>query len=76
MQINIHEAKTHLSSLIERVEAGEEVIIARSGKPVAKLVSLAPPKAVRQPGTARGEIIVSDDFDSPLPDDILRDFHS
>ncbi len=76
MQINIHEAKTHLSRLIERAEAGEEIIIAKSGKPVAKLVSLQTPKAIRQPGTAKGEIVVSDDFDAPLPDDVLRDFHS
>lgn len=76
MQINIHDAKTQFSRLIEKAEAGEEIIIARSGKPVVKLVSLAPPKAIRTPGSAKGEIIVSDDFDAPLPEDVLRDFHS
>jgi prevent-host-death family protein len=77
MQTNIHFAKTHFSKLIEKAEAGEEIIIARDGKPVAKLTGLGAPKAMRTPGSAKNDaIIVSDDFDVPLPDDILRDFHS
>jgi len=77
MQTNIHDAKTNFSKLIEKAEAGEEVIIARNGRPVAKLVGLGPAKILRQPGTAKNDgIIVADDFDAPLPDDILRDFYS
>ncbi len=77
MKVNIHEAKTHFSKLIEKVEGGEEIIIARGGKPVAKLVGLGGAKALRQPGTARHDsVFVSEDFDAPLPDDVLRDFHS
>jgi prevent-host-death family protein len=77
MKVNIHEAKTHFSKLIEKAEAGEEIIIARSGKPVVKLVGLGPPKILRQPGTAKNDgIYVADDFDAPLPDDVLRDFYS
>ena len=77
MQINIHEAKTNFSKLISQVESGEEIIIARGGKPVAKLVPIAPLKPIRMPGTAKNdEIYISDDFDDPLPDNILRDFYS
>lgn len=77
MKVNIHQAKTHFSKLIERAESGEEIIIARSGVPVAKLVGLTGTKPIRQPGTAKNsELFISDDFDAPLPDDILRDFHS
>lgn len=77
MQVNIHHAKTHFSELLERVATGEEVIIAKAGKPVAKLVPLSEAKApVRQPGSAKGELVVSDDFDAPLTEDILRDFHA
>lgn len=63
MQANIHEAKTHLSKLIERVENGEEVIIARAGKPVVKLVPVEQAKVPRKPGMLKGKIWMSDDFD-------------
>lgn len=66
-QVNVHEAKTHLSRLLEKVERGEEVVIARAGKPVAKLVPLvqsSPP----EPGYLKGKVQMSDDFDAPLPD--------
>jgi len=70
MEVNIHEAKTHLSKLLERVALGEEVIIAKAGKPVAKLVPLnAEPKA-RLLGSAKGEFVVPDDFNDPLPKEI------
>lgn len=72
--INIHEAKTQLSKLIEAVEAGEEVIIARAGKPVARLVPYIPPKPVRQPGLLKGKFEVPDSFFDPLPEDILDYF--
>jgi prevent-host-death family protein len=73
-QVNVHEAKTHLSRLLERVEAGEEVVIARAGKPVAKLVPIASSPVKRTPGAWRGRVVIADDFDDPLPDDIQAAF--
>lgn len=67
--VNIHKAKTHLSRLLEAVAAGEEVIIAKAGKPVAKLVPIEKPKRV--PGRLKGLIQWSDAFFDPLPDGIL-----
>ncbi|MDX8381681.1 MAG: type II toxin-antitoxin system Phd/YefM family antitoxin [Ghiorsea sp.] len=67
-QINIHEAKTNLSKLIQEALAGEEVIIAKGNKPVVKLVPLNPQKTKRQLGTAKGKITMTDDFDAPLDD--------
>lgn len=72
--INIHEAKTHLSRLVEDAAAGEEVIIAKAGKPVARLVALAKPAERRKLGVLAGKIVVPDDFDAPLPDEILAVF--
>ena len=74
MEVNIHEAKTHLSRLLQRVAAGEEVTIARSGVPVARLVAVEPQKK-RPLGFARGEVWVADDFDAPLPPDLLAAFY-
>lgn len=74
MEVNVHEAKTHLSRLLQRVAAGEEVTIARSGVPVARLVAVES-KAKRPLGFARGEIWIADDFDAPLPDDLLKLFY-
>jgi prevent-host-death family protein len=73
-KFNVHQAKTHLSSLLQRVEMGEEVVIARAGKPVAKLV---PYTESRRPvfGMDEGRFTVPDDFDAPLPDEVLRLFH-
>ncbi len=77
MKVNIHEAKTNFSKLVDRAEAGEEIIIARSGKAVAKLIGLDPAKVLREPGSAKSDaIFVAEDFDAPLPEDLLRDFHS
>lgn len=70
---NVHEAKTHLSKLLERVAAGEEVIIAKSGVPVARLVPAAPVQE-RSLGTEKGRVFVADDFDAPLPEDLLKAF--
>lgn len=67
MEVNIHEAKTHLSKLLERVALGEEVIIAKAGKPVARLVSVHQPKT-RIFGSAKGEFTVPDDFNEPDPE--------
>ena len=73
--INIHDAKTHFSRLVDQAAAGEEIIIAKAGKPVARLVPLAPAeKKPRVLGMLRGMITVSDDFDAPLPDDLLALF--
>ena len=68
--VNIHEAKTHFSKLVDRVLQGEEVVIAKAGRPVARLVPLPPRVPRRTPGSARGVIEVGPDFDEPLPDDI------
>jgi prevent-host-death family protein len=72
--VNIHEAKTQLSRLLARVERGEEVVIARAGRPVARLLPFSPKGAARELGHDRGTVIISPDFDAPLPPDILRDF--
>lgn len=69
---NVHEAKTHLSKLLDRVAQGEEVIIAKSGRPVAKLVRVA--VEPRKPGRLKGRIRFSADFDEPLPEEILAAF--
>jgi len=74
MEVNIHEAKTHLSRLLQKVAAGEEVTISRAGKPVAKLVPIAPENRVRPLGFLQGQVYVADDFDAPLPDDLLALF--
>lgn len=72
---NIHEAKTHLSKLLEMVAAGEEVIISKAGKPVAKLVPIDVKHAgKRKLGLLRGKIWISPDLDAPLPEDILSAF--
>jgi prevent-host-death family protein len=73
MSVNIHQAKTHLSRLVDRAAAGEEIVIARAGKPLAKLVAYAPPFKERTLGTARGQIWMAPDFDQ-LDEDITRLF--
>jgi prevent-host-death family protein len=72
--VNVHEAKTHLSRLLERVAAGEEIVIARNGKPVAKLVGIQEDSSPRTFGSMRGQIKLADDFDAPLPPEILAQF--
>lgn len=86
-QVNVHDAKTHLSRLLARVEAGEEVVIARNGKPVAKLTRVESPQSKRLKagwaravgkrgrGFAKGKFTIREDFDDPLPDDLLRAFY-
>lgn len=65
--VNIHDAKTQLSRLLEQVQAGEDVVIAKSGTPIVRLVPYAPPKRkIAPPGAMEGEIWISDDFDAPL----------
>lgn len=70
--VNVHEAKTHLSRLLDEVSAGGEVVIARAGRPIARLVAVAPSE--RTLGADRGRIVIADDFDGPLPPDVLADF--
>lgn len=70
---NISEAKAQLSALVEQVLAGHEVVIARAGKPVAKLVPFTRPREPRHPGVLRGKIRIAEDFDV-LPDDIAKAF--
>ncbi len=72
-QVNLHEAKTHLSRLVDRAAAGEEIVIARSGRPVARLVPLAEPEAPRRLGLYRAQIRVAEDFDE-LPLDLQLAF--
>lgn len=73
-QVNIHEAKTHLSRLVEEAAGGEEILIAKAGKPVARLVALAQEGRRRKPGSMKGRIKMLDNFDDPLPPDIARAF--
>lgn len=70
-QVNIHEAKTHLSRLVEDAARGDEIVIAKAGKPVARLVAVDSARMPRRPGALKGKIHISEDFDAPLPDDIL-----
>ena len=71
---NIHEAKSQLSKLIESALAGEEIIIAKAGKPLVKLIPYQENKTPRTPGGWEGKVIMSDDFDDELPADILAGF--
>ena len=74
MRVNIHEAKTHLSRLVDEAAAGREIIIAKAGKPIAKLAPLG--ERPRKLGTLKGKIRLSADFDAPLPEEILKDFEA
>ncbi len=73
MKVNIHEAKTHLSRLVDRAAAGEDVVIARSGKPLARLVAYQPMTEPRPLGLLKGKIWIAPDFDE-VDDEIIRDF--
>jgi prevent-host-death family protein len=73
--VNIHEAKTHLSRLLERVEAGEEVVIARAGRPVARLIPFRVRTVPRVPGLWRGRVSLAADFDA-TPEDVIADFET
>jgi prevent-host-death family protein len=73
-EVNVHEAKTHLSRLLMRVAAGEEITISKAGKPIARLVPYEPSRARRVPGKDQGLIRIASDFDAPLPEDLLKDF--
>jgi len=74
IQVNIHEAKTKLSQLLARVEAGEEVFIARAGHPIARISGIKQPRGGRVLGRDAGSFEVPGDFDAPLPEDVLNEF--
>lgn len=74
MIVNVHEAKTHLSRLLEAVEAGENVVIARAGKPIARLVPVTARTEPRTPGAWQGQGWIADDFDE-TPDELIAAFH-
>lgn len=66
--VNVHEAKTHLSRLLARVEAGERIVIARAGHPIAELSPIVDARPPRVPGMDRGRVVIHDNFDDPLPE--------
>ena len=72
--VNIHAAKTQLSRLVDAAASGEEIIIARSGKPIARLGPLAGPRPRRRLGILAGKLVLPEDFDAPLPEEVLHAF--
>ncbi len=72
--VNVHEAKTHFSRLLDRVAAGEEIVIAKAGKPIAKLVPFRKPPKQRTLGQDEGRVWIADDFNAPLPEEIQKLF--
>ncbi len=74
--VNIYEAKTQLSKLIDRAANGEDVVIARNGRPVARLTALTEAKPAIRFGVLKGKITIADDFDAPLPDEVLAAFEN
>jgi prevent-host-death family protein len=75
MMVNVHEAKTHLSKLLARVAAGEEIIVARGGKPVARLVPYREERSPRRSGRLKGAIVIAPDFDQ-TPDELIDAFEA
>lgn len=71
---NVHEAKTQFSAILTLVASGEEVLVAKAGKPVARISPYREPKATREPGLFRGQVEISDSFFEPMPDDFLGHF--
>lgn len=72
--VNLHAAKTHLSRLVDRAVKGEEIVIAKAGKPMVRLVPVAPVRSRTGFGSLKGKIRIGADFDAPLPDGVLRAF--
>jgi len=73
VQVSIHEAKTHLSRLLKRVACGEEVVISKGNRPIARLVPFSAPRR-REVGRDQGLYTVRENFDDPLPEDVLKSF--
>lgn len=74
--VTVHQAKTHLSRLLQRVAAGEEVLITRGGTPVARLTPAVSRAKRRRLGLDRGKVVIADDFDAPLPEEIVASFEA
>ena len=72
--VNIHDAKTHLSRIIDEVAAGAEVIIAKAGKPMARLIPITAPPKQKRLGLLKGKIKIPDDFNAPLDEELLKSF--
>jgi prevent-host-death family protein len=72
--VNIHEAKTQFSRLVDAAAGGEEIIIAKAGKPAARLVPMERAKVMRRFGGLKGKVRIADDFDAPLPDNVIAAF--
>lgn len=72
--VNIHEAKTHLSAILKRVESGEDILIAKAGKPIARVSPMPASPGKRRPGSAKGKIVMAESFMEPLPKNILKGF--
>jgi prevent-host-death family protein len=72
--VNLYEAKMHLSRLVEQAAAGEEIVIAKAGHPKAKLVPVRTKRRSRKPGCWQGRLWIADDFDAPLPEDLVAGF--
>jgi len=73
-QVNVHHAKTHLSKLLAEVEKGHEIVVARAGKPVAKIIPFKEKKNRMTFGDWKGKIWIAEDFDAPLPDELMKDW--
>ena len=74
MNVSVYDAKTNLSRLLDRAAGGEEIVITRNGRPVAKLVAATPARKPRKLGTLKGRIRINKNFDAPLPEDVLGAF--
>lgn len=72
--VNIYDAKTRLSQLVDKAAAGEDVIVSRNGKPLVRITALAPAKRRITFGVLKGKVKIAPDFDAPLPDDVLAEF--
>ena len=72
--VDIHDAKTRLSQLVEKAAEGEDVVVCRNGNPVARITRLVPPRRAIRFGALRGRVRIADDFDAPLPADVLASF--
>jgi prevent-host-death family protein len=73
---SLYDAKTHLSELVDKAAGGEEIVIAKHGVPMARLVPLATAKRKREPGGWEGKVRISKDFDAPLPDNVMKELHA
>ncbi|MBW8003865.1 MAG: type II toxin-antitoxin system Phd/YefM family antitoxin [Planctomycetes bacterium] len=73
--LNISEIQSQFPNILNKVEAGEEIILEKEGKPIAKIVPLAPKRGKRILGQEKGRVWMSDDFNDPLPEDILKEFY-